>query len=340
MSDTLEGRLARLSLTPRLVAVVKALTSSPTPDESMVVTSLRLITTLVAPLLIASWTALRSATSPIPMVILPFKSRIVTPSLCRTLTFISCLSYLISRSRLPFAFGLVVPGEPLAQRHHGAAARPQTVLDVIHEALHVKDPAAIRLEQVLRRQGVLEVGGIEALPLVLHPDDQPVVVLALEGEIDVDLLGGVLQIAVLDGVGHRLANRHVDPMPVVVVQAELIQRVLEHQLNQLDVLETAPDGQVEALFVRHCRSPSREVYQIPPGAPGSAPASPASRPGAVAAAISDVSAATGASAGLAPGDGPISRIAMGMMTSSWTPSNRACAAMPGQIVCRQRTRKA
>src|ERR1700688_1045870 len=339
MSDTLEGRLARLSLAPRLVAEVKALTSSPTPDESMVVTSLRLITTLVAPPLIASCTALRNATSPTPMVILPFRSKIVTPSLCRTLTFIACLSY----SRLAFAFGLGVPGEPgepLAQRHHGAAARPQTVLDVIHEALHVKDPAAIRLEQVLRRQGVLEVGGIEALPLVLHPDDQPVVVLALEGEIDVDLLGGVLQIAVLDGVGHRLANRHVDPMPVVVVQAELIQRVLEHQLNQLDVLETAPDGQVEALFVRHCRSPSREVYQIPPGAPESAPASPASRPGAVAAAISDVSAATGASAGLAPGDGPISRIAMGMMTSSWTPSNRACAAMPGQIVCRQRTRKA
>src|SRR6202521_55998 len=168
MSVTLEGRLARLSLAPRLVAVVKALTSSPTPDESMVVTSLRLITTFVAPPLIASCTALRSATSPMPMVILPFRSRIVTPSLCRTLTFIACLSY----SRLAFAFGLVVPGEagePLAHRHQGAAARPQTVLDVIHEALHVKDPAAIRLEQILLRQGMRQLGGIEAPPLLPHP---------------------------------------------------------------------------------------------------------------------------------------------------------------------------
>src|ERR1700680_242544 len=263
------------------------------------------------------------------MVILPFRSRIVTPSLCRTLAFISCLSYLIPRSRLAFAFGLVVPGEPLAQRHHRAAARPPAVLDIVHEALHVKDPAAIRLEQVLRRQRILEVGGIEALPLVLHPDDQPVPRVALEGEIDVDLLRGVFQVAVLDGVGHRLADRDVDPMPVVVVQSELIQRVFEHQLDQLDVLETAPDGQVEALVVRHCRSPSRAVYQIPPGWPGDSYQQ-----------SSEASAATGASAGFAPGDVPISRIAMGMMTSSWTPSNRACAAMAGQIVCRQRTRKA
>src|SRR5260370_31541915 len=37
----------------------------------------------------------------------------------------------------------------------------------------------------------------------------------------------VLQVAVLDGVGHGLADGDVDPVPVVVVQAELI-RSEEH----------------------------------------------------------------------------------------------------------------
>src|SRR5437588_8861014 len=153
----------------------------------MVVTSRRLIKIFVAPPLIASCTALRNATSPTPIVILPLRSRIVTPSRCRTFTFIACLSY----SRLAFAFDL---GEPLAQRHHGAAARAHTVLDVVHEAPHVEDAPAVRLEQVLRRQGVFEVGGIEADPLVLDADDHAV---ALDGQIDLHLFRRILLVAVL-----------------------------------------------------------------------------------------------------------------------------------------------
>src|ERR1700724_575979 len=176
----------------------------------MVVTSRRLIKIFVAPPLIASWTALRSATSPTPIVVLPLGARIVTPSPCRTFTFIACLSY----SRLAFAFDL---GDPLAQRHHGAAARAHTVLDVIHETLHVEDPPAVRLEQVFRRQRVLQVGGIEADPFVLDADDYAV---ALEGQIDLHFLGRILLVAVLDGVRHRLTDRDVDPVPIVLVQPE------------------------------------------------------------------------------------------------------------------------
>jgi len=47
-----------------------------------------------------------------------------------------------------------------------------------------------------------------------------------------------------------------------------LQIVTQTGAEIVDVLETAPDGQVEALVVRHCRSPSRAVYQIPPGPPG------------------------------------------------------------------------
>src|SRR4051812_7208624 len=124
----------------------------------MVVTSFMLMTMFFAPALIASCTALRRAISPAPIVILPLRSRIVTPFLSRFLTSIRSLLSVSCRVFLG-------AGDPLAQRHQGASPRPGPVVNFVHEALHVEDAAAVGPQQVLRRQRVVDLGRIEPRPL-------------------------------------------------------------------------------------------------------------------------------------------------------------------------------
>jgi hypothetical protein len=46
------------------------------------------------------------------------------------------------------------------------------VLHVVHEAAHEEDAAAARLEEVLGRERIGDLPGIEALALVEHADDE------------------------------------------------------------------------------------------------------------------------------------------------------------------------
>src|SRR5579885_671777 len=101
-----------------------------------------------APSETACCTALRSSRSPEPIVILPSRSRIVTPSLCLADTFIRSL---LTLDLLPLCRTRRRAAEALAQRHHGPAAGAEAVVDLVHEALHKEDAAAVRLQQVLGR---------------------------------------------------------------------------------------------------------------------------------------------------------------------------------------------
>src|SRR5436305_4021692 len=152
------------------------------PEESMVETPAMLIRTLVAPLFITSCTALRNCTSPEPMVILPLRSRMVTSPTCRLLTSILQFPPLVAGVAGIAAGFRLRSGEALAQRHHGAAAGAGAVDDVVHEASHVEDAAAVRAEQVLRGQRIAEQRGVEPHPLVLDPDHH---VAPLNRQVDV-----------------------------------------------------------------------------------------------------------------------------------------------------------
>src|SRR6185295_1576809 len=162
------------------------------PDESIVETLCMLISTFVAPLFITSCTALRSCTSPEPMVILPLRSRMVTSPTCRLLTSI------LRFPPLSLAGVRLRAGEALAQRHDRSAAGAGAVLNLVHELFHEQDAPAVRQEPPSRGQRIGDLRGIEPRALVLHPDHQ---LLPFDRQVHVDLLRRVLGIAVLDRVG-------------------------------------------------------------------------------------------------------------------------------------------
>ena len=113
---------------------------------------------------------------------------------------------------------------------------------VVHEVAHEKDAASARLEDVLGRQGIGDLFGIEALALVEDPDDQ----LARGGgrrhhELDGDDLAVVLAVAVLDGVDHRFAHRDADPVDRVFVQPGELADAVAHHLDEVQHLEITVD---------------------------------------------------------------------------------------------------
>ena len=63
-----------------------------------------------------------------------------------------------------------VRGTFLSMRTTVPPARRERVLDLVHELAHEEDAAAVGLQQVLGRERVGHLGGIEALALVLHLD--------------------------------------------------------------------------------------------------------------------------------------------------------------------------
>src|SRR6185436_1647145 len=88
---------------------------------------------------------------------------------------------------------------------HAAAGRPRE-LHVVHEAAHEEDAAAARFEDVLGRERIGDLAGIEAFALVDDADRElRGFVGGGEGEFDGDELAGIFAVAVLDGVDDRFA---------------------------------------------------------------------------------------------------------------------------------------
>ena len=83
-------------------------------------------------------------------------------------------------------------------------------------------------------------------------------------ELDEDVLGRVVPVAVLDGVDDRLADRDADPVQRVVVEADVARHVVADDLHEVEHLEGA--GELEADDVsavgRHVASARRTEYHL------------------------------------------------------------------------------
>src|SRR6185436_6423900 len=112
-------------------------------------------------------------------------------------------------------------------------------------------------------------------------------------------LGRVLGVAMLERVGDRLADGDVDPVAGVAVHAQPFQRVVQHHLDQLDVLEPAADRKMETIVLGHTRPRGRSL--APAARTPELTPQPRRRAGARV---------------------PRSFKAAGTMTRSWTASNR------------------
>src|ERR1035437_10971810 len=163
------------------------------PVESIVVTSFMLTTIFSAPLARTCRIPSRIWRSPVPIVIFPFKSTMVTSPTVRIAMLVFIPIFLPS-SRL---FLL----EILAHRQDRPTALAARERQVVHERPDVEDPPAGGLQSVLGGEGVGDLLRLESLPFVADDDRQPVAVFV---ERDVDLLGRVQLVPVLDRVGDEI----------------------------------------------------------------------------------------------------------------------------------------
>src|SRR5947209_6471685 len=179
-SLSLAGRCSSFSLPPLFVTVVYEPTSSPIPDESMVVTPERSsrILLLEAPAITS-----RSCWSPAPIVILPSTLMMAMPFTSRVVAFISLLLCLLPRGNprtrkiSGFAAGDTGSfGQVFRHHQRSPAARLERIADLVHERAHVEDAAPAGLHQVLRIERIADLLRIEAGALVGDGDGQIVAV--------------------------------------------------------------------------------------------------------------------------------------------------------------------
>ena len=128
---------------------------------------------------------------------------------------------------------------------------PRRSVDVVHEAAHEEDAAAARLEDVLGRQRIGDLLGLEALALVEDADDQLARIGGRrERELDGHQLAVVLAVAVLDGVDDRLADGDADPVDRVLVQAGELADAVADDLDEVQHVEVAVDLQPDGAAAR------------------------------------------------------------------------------------------
>ena len=121
-------------------------------------------------------------------------------------------------------------------------------VDLVHEVSDEEDAAAARFEQVLGVQRIGQRFGIESRPLIADADEQARRRPARRGlEIDEDMLAGVVAVAVLDGVDHRFANRHADPVERVLVEAARAAQMIGDHLDEIQHLHRARKLEVHRL---------------------------------------------------------------------------------------------
>src|SRR6185436_4181305 len=139
------------------------------PEASIVVTPERSSRILFLPELTALVMTSRSCVSPEPIVIFPCRLMISTPSTVWEVAFICRFSFCESGFR---ACDAAAFGQVFRHDQRRSAAGLERVADLVHEGLHVKDPAAARLHQVLRIERIAHFLRVESLSLVRDRDLQ------------------------------------------------------------------------------------------------------------------------------------------------------------------------
>ncbi len=113
-----------------------------------------------------------------------------------------------------------------------------------------KMPRPLRLQEVLGRQGIGDFLGLEALALVLDPDDQFAGVVRRDGaELDDDALAEIALVAVLDGVDDRLADGDADPVELVLVEADHLADVIADDLHEIEHVESTAELEADRVAV-------------------------------------------------------------------------------------------
>src|SRR6266540_4817361 len=143
------------------------------PDESIVVTPLRSSRMFVRPSARAWPITSRNCWSPAPMVIFPSSLMISTPSTMRELAFMFLL--LPPRRHRSMFAACGDPGslgEVLRHDQGRPAAGSERISDLVHERLHIKNPAATCFHEVFGAQGIADFLRVEALALVGDVDGQ------------------------------------------------------------------------------------------------------------------------------------------------------------------------
>src|SRR5260221_2314488 len=137
-------------------------------------------------------------------------------------------------------------GEILGHHARGPAAGLERIADFVHEGLHVEDSAAARFHQILWIQRIAHLLRVEPLAFVGDGDGE---VAAVDFERGVHPLAYVELVSMFDGVGDGFAHGHADPVRAVLVESGILTKMLRDHLHELDIFESAADGDFDALAV-------------------------------------------------------------------------------------------
>src|ERR1039458_3467940 len=152
------------------------------------------------PLASESWIASRSVTLPSPRVMRPLRSRTITPSTWRFVTFMLILYVSLGLSRR-------LGGCSMLDKSEFGARMQLAKVYLIHEGPYEEDAPAGAAQDVFRGERVGDVAGVEACSLVRDAHHQGVGIGLKRGG---DQLGRVVGVAVQDGVDSGLTHGHGD----------------------------------------------------------------------------------------------------------------------------------
>ena len=115
-----------------------------------------------------------------------------------------------------------------------------------------KMPRPLDLRRFSGARGSATSSGSKPSPSSQHADDQLARIGRRgEGELDGHQLVGMLAVAVLDGVDHRLAHGHADPVHAVFVEAGHLADVIAGDLDEIQHVEIAVDLDPDRAAARH-----------------------------------------------------------------------------------------
>ena len=114
-----------------------------------------------------------------------------------------------------------------------------------------KMPRPLRLQDVLGRQRVGDLLGLEALALVLDrgSTSSPASSGGTGLNSTITRLRPVVLVAVLDGVDHRLAHRDAHPVERVLVEARHLADVVADDLDEVEHVEGAAELEADRVAV-------------------------------------------------------------------------------------------
>ena len=126
-------------------------------------------------------------------------------------------------------------------------------------------PRPLDLSRFSGASGSATVSGIEALALVAHADRAAPArpPRSAVSNSTKTCFAGVVPVAVLDGVDHRLADRDADPVQRVVVEADVARHVVADHLHEVEHLERAGELEPDDMMAVDVMLVTRTEYHRP-----------------------------------------------------------------------------